>query len=74
KDVNTDVRRRRGSPLLIGIRSQYKLSTEQIPIQYYGESRNDHNKNFINKVDKSNALHSVNDRMAVEFYFASDAR
>ncbi|XP_027009250.2 glutamine--fructose-6-phosphate aminotransferase [isomerizing] 2 [Tachysurus fulvidraco] len=64
---------RRGSPLLIGIRSQYKLSTEQIPIQYYGESRNDHNKNFINKVDKSNALHSVDDGMAVEFYFASDA-
>ncbi|KAK2827073.1 hypothetical protein Q7C36_017999 [Tachysurus vachellii] len=64
---------RRGSPLLIGIRSQYKLSTEQIPIQYYGGSRNVQNKNFINKVDKSNALHSVNDRMAVEFYFASDA-
>lgn len=28
---------RRGSPLLIGIRSQFKLSTEQIPIQYNGE-------------------------------------
>uniref|UniRef100_A0A8B9HS23 glutamine--fructose-6-phosphate transaminase (isomerizing) n=1 Tax=Astyanax mexicanus TaxID=7994 RepID=A0A8B9HS23_ASTMX len=25
---------RRGSPLLIGVRSQYKLSTEQVPIQY----------------------------------------
>uniref|UniRef100_W5KJB6 glutamine--fructose-6-phosphate transaminase (isomerizing) n=1 Tax=Astyanax mexicanus TaxID=7994 RepID=W5KJB6_ASTMX len=30
-------------------------------------------KNYINRVDSSNALHSVNDRMAVEFYFASDA-
>uniref|UniRef100_A0A8C1RRS1 glutamine--fructose-6-phosphate transaminase (isomerizing) n=1 Tax=Cyprinus carpio TaxID=7962 RepID=A0A8C1RRS1_CYPCA len=25
---------RRGSPLLIGVRSQYELSTEQIPVQY----------------------------------------
>lgn len=25
---------RRGSPLLIGVRSKYKLSTEQIPILY----------------------------------------
>ncbi|KAK3524033.1 hypothetical protein QTP70_017547 [Hemibagrus guttatus] len=64
---------RRGSPLLIGIRSQYKLSTEQILIQYNGESKSVQNKNYINKVDDSNALHSVNDRMAVEFYFASDA-
>ncbi|MCJ8740644.1 hypothetical protein PDJAM_G00061310 [Pangasius djambal] len=63
---------RRGSPLLIGVRSKYKLSTEQIPIQY-NESRDIQNKNYINKVDSSNALHSVNDRMAVEFYFASDA-
>uniref|UniRef100_A0A8B9HWU4 glutamine--fructose-6-phosphate transaminase (isomerizing) n=1 Tax=Astyanax mexicanus TaxID=7994 RepID=A0A8B9HWU4_ASTMX len=51
---------RRGSPLLIGVRSQYKLSTEQVPIQY-------------NNSKYHNALHSVNDRMAVEFYFASDA-
>ncbi|XP_017347553.1 glutamine--fructose-6-phosphate aminotransferase [isomerizing] 2 [Ictalurus punctatus] len=64
---------RRGSPLLIGIRSQYKLSTEEITIQYNGDSRDVQSKNYINKVDNSNALHSVNDRMAVEFYFASDA-
>ncbi|KAI4873525.1 hypothetical protein NFI96_011356, partial [Prochilodus magdalenae] len=66
---------RRGSPLLIGVRSQYKLSTEQIPIQYNnGDSRRDvQNKNYINMVDNSHSLHSVNDRMAVEFYFASDA-
>lgn len=25
---------RRGSPLLIGVRSKYKLSTEQIPVLY----------------------------------------
>uniref|UniRef100_A0A3B1IPT1 glutamine--fructose-6-phosphate transaminase (isomerizing) n=1 Tax=Astyanax mexicanus TaxID=7994 RepID=A0A3B1IPT1_ASTMX len=66
---------RRGSPLLIGVRSQYKLSTEQVPIQYNNsDTRIDvQSKNYINRVDSSNALHSVNDRMAVEFYFASDA-
>uniref|UniRef100_A0A672LXB3 glutamine--fructose-6-phosphate transaminase (isomerizing) n=1 Tax=Sinocyclocheilus grahami TaxID=75366 RepID=A0A672LXB3_SINGR len=47
---------RRGSPLLIGVRSQYELSTEQIPVQY--------------NCSKSSSLH---DRLAVEFYFASDA-
>ncbi|XP_060792356.1 glutamine--fructose-6-phosphate aminotransferase [isomerizing] 2 [Neoarius graeffei] len=63
---------RRGSPLLIGVRSQYELSTEEIPIQYNGESKDVTSKNYING-DSSNALHSVHDRMAVEFYFASDA-
>ncbi|KAM9451704.1 glutamine--fructose-6-phosphate aminotransferase [isomerizing] 2 [Clarias gariepinus] len=63
---------RRGSPLLIGVRSQYKLSTEQIPIQY-NETKDVQNQNFINTLDSSNVLHSVNERMAVEFYFASDA-
>uniref|UniRef100_A0AAR2KDS3 glutamine--fructose-6-phosphate transaminase (isomerizing) n=1 Tax=Pygocentrus nattereri TaxID=42514 RepID=A0AAR2KDS3_PYGNA len=64
---------RRGSPLLIGVRCQYKLSTDQIPIQYNSGERDIQNKNYINRVDSSNALHSVHDRMAVEFYFASDA-
>uniref|UniRef100_A0AAR2JXL4 glutamine--fructose-6-phosphate transaminase (isomerizing) n=1 Tax=Pygocentrus nattereri TaxID=42514 RepID=A0AAR2JXL4_PYGNA len=63
---------RRGSPLLIGVRCQYKLSTDQIPIQY-NSGEDIQNKNYINRVDSSNALHSVHDRMAVEFYFASDA-
>ncbi|XP_067279923.1 glutamine--fructose-6-phosphate aminotransferase [isomerizing] 2 [Pseudorasbora parva] len=67
---------RRGSPLLIGVRSQYELSTEQIPVQYNsGDSRkkNEQEKNLLNQVDSINALHSVHDRLAVEFYFASDA-
>ncbi|XP_056301911.1 glutamine--fructose-6-phosphate aminotransferase [isomerizing] 2 [Danio aesculapii] len=66
---------RRGSPLLIGVRSQYELSTEQIPVQYNcGDSRRDeHEKNLHNGVGSSNALHSIDDRLAVEFYFASDA-
>ncbi|KAJ8387869.1 hypothetical protein AAFF_G00149040 [Aldrovandia affinis] len=66
---------RRGSPLLIGIRSKYELSTEQIPIQYnnghYKEGVKD--RNFRNRVDSSSALHSVSAGKAVEYYFASDA-
>ncbi|XP_057216922.1 glutamine--fructose-6-phosphate aminotransferase [isomerizing] 2 [Triplophysa rosa] len=67
---------RRGSPLLIGVRSQYELSTEQIPVQYNcGDSRNDEEKerNLRNRQGSLNALHSVHDGMAMEFYFASDA-
>ncbi|XP_016342623.1 glutamine--fructose-6-phosphate aminotransferase [isomerizing] 2-like [Sinocyclocheilus anshuiensis] len=66
---------RRGSPLLIGVRSQYELSTEQIPVQYNcSNSRTDEQeKNLLNRRGSTNALHSVHDRLAVEFYFASDA-
>ncbi|XP_065143593.1 glutamine--fructose-6-phosphate aminotransferase [isomerizing] 2 [Paramisgurnus dabryanus] len=67
---------RRGSPLLIGVRSQYELSTEQIPVQYNrGDSTKEaeEEKNFRNRQGSINALHSVHDGMAVEFYFASDA-
>uniref|UniRef100_A0A8C4XZH6 glutamine--fructose-6-phosphate transaminase (isomerizing) n=1 Tax=Gopherus evgoodei TaxID=1825980 RepID=A0A8C4XZH6_9SAUR len=52
---------RRGSPLLIGVRSKYKLSTEQIPILYR-----------TCKLDSSTCLHAIGDK-AVEFFFASDA-
>uniref|UniRef100_A0A8C8B4R3 glutamine--fructose-6-phosphate transaminase (isomerizing) n=1 Tax=Otus sunia TaxID=257818 RepID=A0A8C8B4R3_9STRI len=52
---------RRGSPLLIGVRSKYKLSTEQIPVLYR-----------TCKLDSSTCLHAVGDK-AVEFFFASDA-
>ncbi|XP_063059891.1 glutamine--fructose-6-phosphate aminotransferase [isomerizing] 2 [Engraulis encrasicolus] len=66
---------RRGSPLLIGVRSKYELSREQIPIQYNsGDFKAGVQKrNFRNRVDSSTSLHSVCDRKAVEFYFASDA-
>ncbi|KAG5844209.1 hypothetical protein ANANG_G00159800 [Anguilla anguilla] len=66
---------RRGSPLLIGVRSKYELSTEQIPIQYNNGHHNDgvQEKNFRNRVDSTGALHSVSAGKAVEYYFASDA-
>uniref|UniRef100_A0A673YD07 glutamine--fructose-6-phosphate transaminase (isomerizing) n=1 Tax=Salmo trutta TaxID=8032 RepID=A0A673YD07_SALTR len=73
---------RRGSPLLIGVRSKYELSAEHIPIQYNtGEATEPismfkegvQEKNSHNRPDISNAVNSVEDGKAVEYYFASDA-
>ncbi|XP_075889070.1 glutamine--fructose-6-phosphate aminotransferase [isomerizing] 2 [Nelusetta ayraudi] len=63
---------RRGSPLLIGVRSEHELLTDDIPIQYNSvhfkdgiQERNSHNR--------PDAINSVGDDRAVEYYFASDA-
>uniref|UniRef100_UPI0023EB773A glutamine--fructose-6-phosphate aminotransferase [isomerizing] 2 isoform X1 n=1 Tax=Agelaius phoeniceus TaxID=39638 RepID=UPI0023EB773A len=78
---------RRGSPLLIGVRSKYKLSTEQIPVLYrtcnlqleclislIGNIENVKNicNSQMKRLDSSTCLHAVGDK-AVEFFFASDA-
>uniref|UniRef100_A0A663MUD8 glutamine--fructose-6-phosphate transaminase (isomerizing) n=1 Tax=Athene cunicularia TaxID=194338 RepID=A0A663MUD8_ATHCN len=77
---------RRGSPLLIGVRSKYKLSTEQIPVLYRTCKLINqitlfltikiNVKNICNsrmkRLDSSTCLHAVGDK-AVEFFFASDA-
>ncbi|XP_074530209.1 glutamine--fructose-6-phosphate aminotransferase [isomerizing] 2 [Halichoeres trimaculatus] len=60
---------RRGSPLLIGVRSEQELLTENIPVQYNSV----HEKNSRNRSDSFNAINSVGDGSAVEYYFASDA-
>ncbi|XP_062249850.1 glutamine--fructose-6-phosphate aminotransferase [isomerizing] 2 [Platichthys flesus] len=66
---------RRGSPLLIGVRSEHELSTEDIPVQYNNgppkevvQERNSHNR-----PDCSDPIDSEGDVRAVEYYFASDA-
>ncbi|XP_005795370.1 glutamine--fructose-6-phosphate aminotransferase [isomerizing] 2-like [Xiphophorus maculatus] len=66
---------RRGSPLLIGVRSEHELPTEQIPVQYNsGHIKEDvHEKNSHNRTDSPNAINSNEDGRAVEYYFASDA-
>ncbi|XP_014900346.1 glutamine--fructose-6-phosphate aminotransferase [isomerizing] 2 [Poecilia latipinna] len=66
---------RRGSPLLIGVRSEHELPTEQIPVQYNsGHIKEDvEEKNSHNRTDSSNAINSNEDGRAVEYYFASDA-
>uniref|UniRef100_A0A3P9M6X7 glutamine--fructose-6-phosphate transaminase (isomerizing) n=1 Tax=Oryzias latipes TaxID=8090 RepID=A0A3P9M6X7_ORYLA len=64
---------RRGSPLLIGVRSEHELLTEQIPIQYNSGQFKEgvQEKNSHNRSDSS--INSVGDGRAVEYYFASDA-
>uniref|UniRef100_A0A3Q0SEV3 glutamine--fructose-6-phosphate transaminase (isomerizing) n=1 Tax=Amphilophus citrinellus TaxID=61819 RepID=A0A3Q0SEV3_AMPCI len=59
---------RRGSPLVIGVRSEHELPAEHIPVQYKIHEKNSHNRS-----DSSNAINSVGDGRAVEYYFASDA-
>ncbi|KAM9377022.1 glutamine--fructose-6-phosphate aminotransferase [isomerizing] 2 isoform 2-T2 [Pholidichthys leucotaenia] len=72
---NEAVCTRRGSPLLIGVRSEQELSTEHIPVQYNSGHLKEgiHEKNSHNKPDCSDALRPVGDDVAVEYYFASDA-
>ncbi|XP_078116890.1 glutamine--fructose-6-phosphate aminotransferase [isomerizing] 2 [Sander vitreus] len=62
---------RRGSPLLIGVRSEHELSTENIPIQY--NTARVQEKNSHNRPDCANDINSVGDGRTVEYYFASDA-
>ncbi|XP_046901694.1 glutamine--fructose-6-phosphate aminotransferase [isomerizing] 2-like isoform X2 [Hypomesus transpacificus] len=66
---------RRGSPLLIGVRSEFEQSTEPIPIQYNNGVIQDsvQDMNGHNRPDLPSALTSVGDNKAVEYYFASDA-
>lgn len=66
---------RRGSPLLIGVRCEHELLTENITIQYNGAHFKDglQEKNSHNRPDCSSAINSVGDGRAVEYYFASDA-
>uniref|UniRef100_A0A665VCQ5 glutamine--fructose-6-phosphate transaminase (isomerizing) n=1 Tax=Echeneis naucrates TaxID=173247 RepID=A0A665VCQ5_ECHNA len=63
---------RRGSPLLIGVRSEHELPTEEITVQCsFKQGLN--KKNSHNRPDCSNSIQSVEDGSAVEYYFASDA-
>ncbi|XP_029020440.1 glutamine--fructose-6-phosphate aminotransferase [isomerizing] 2 isoform X2 [Betta splendens] len=66
---------RRGSPLVIGVRSEHELSTEHIPVQYNSGHYKDgvQELNSHNRPDCSNSISSVGDGRAVEYYFASDA-
>ncbi|XP_022045209.1 glutamine--fructose-6-phosphate aminotransferase [isomerizing] 2 [Acanthochromis polyacanthus] len=66
---------RRGSPLLIGVRSEHELSTEHIPVQYNSGHFKEgvQEKNSHNRPNCSDAIKSVGNGKAVEYYFASDA-
>uniref|UniRef100_A0A672H5D5 glutamine--fructose-6-phosphate transaminase (isomerizing) n=1 Tax=Salarias fasciatus TaxID=181472 RepID=A0A672H5D5_SALFA len=59
---------RRGSPLLIGVRSDHKLSTDHIPVLY----RSCNCSFALPRTGQDTCLFPV-DEKAVEYYFASDA-
>ncbi|XP_066570531.1 glutamine--fructose-6-phosphate aminotransferase [isomerizing] 1 [Amia ocellicauda] len=63
---------RRGGPLLIGVRSDHKLSTDHIPILYRSAVKDKKGCSTIPRVDQDTCLFPV-DEKAVEYYFASDA-
>ncbi|XP_078405875.1 glutamine--fructose-6-phosphate aminotransferase [isomerizing] 2-like [Cetorhinus maximus] len=66
---------RRGSPLLIGVHSKCKLSTDQIPILYrtYKNNKNGGtSKAHQIETESLQRLHPTEEK-SVEFYFASDA-
>ncbi|XP_068616905.1 glutamine--fructose-6-phosphate aminotransferase [isomerizing] 1 [Brachionichthys hirsutus] len=63
---------RRGSPLLMGVRSDYKLSTDHIPILYRSTCKEKKGCSALPRVDQDTCLFPV-DEKAVEYYFASDA-
>uniref|UniRef100_A0A8C2ZUI1 glutamine--fructose-6-phosphate transaminase (isomerizing) n=1 Tax=Cyclopterus lumpus TaxID=8103 RepID=A0A8C2ZUI1_CYCLU len=71
----------RGSPLLIGVRSELELTADNIPIQYNGSEPCSCLSNFKDGVEQKNshnrpdssAINSVGDGRPVEYYFASDA-
>ncbi|XP_039571632.1 glutamine--fructose-6-phosphate aminotransferase [isomerizing] 1 [Passer montanus] len=62
---------RRGSPLLIGVRSEHKLSTDHIPI-LYRTGKDKKGSCNLSRVDSTTCLFPVEEK-AVEYYFASDA-
>uniref|UniRef100_A0A8D2MLF3 glutamine--fructose-6-phosphate transaminase (isomerizing) n=1 Tax=Zonotrichia albicollis TaxID=44394 RepID=A0A8D2MLF3_ZONAL len=67
---------RRGSPLLIGVRSEHKLSTDHIPILYRTAccllGKDKKGSCNLSRVDSTTCLFPVEEK-AVEYYFASDA-
>lgn len=62
---------RRGSPLLMGVRSEHKLSSDHIPILYRSGLEKKGGCS-ITRVDSTTCLFPVEEK-AVEYYFASDA-
>ncbi|KAG8440903.1 hypothetical protein GDO86_006582 [Hymenochirus boettgeri] len=62
---------RRGSPLLIGVRSEYKLSTDHIPV-LYRSGMDKKGSCSLPRVDSTTCLFPEEEK-AVEYYFASDA-
>uniref|UniRef100_A0A8C8DQ53 glutamine--fructose-6-phosphate transaminase (isomerizing) n=1 Tax=Oryzias sinensis TaxID=183150 RepID=A0A8C8DQ53_9TELE len=63
---------RRGGPLLMGVRSDHKLSSDHIPVLYRSSGKDKKSCNSIPRTDQDTCLFPV-DEKAVEYFFASDA-
>ncbi|KAM9744155.1 glutamine--fructose-6-phosphate aminotransferase [isomerizing] 1 [Menidia menidia] len=63
---------RRGSPLLMGVRSDHKLSSDHIPVLYRSSGKDKKSCGALPRTDQDTCLFPV-DEKAVEYYFASDA-
>uniref|UniRef100_A0A8D3A1H0 glutamine--fructose-6-phosphate transaminase (isomerizing) n=1 Tax=Scophthalmus maximus TaxID=52904 RepID=A0A8D3A1H0_SCOMX len=63
---------RRGSPLLIGVRSDHKLSSDHIPVLYRSSTKDKKSCSGLPRTDQDTCLFPVEEK-AVEYYFASDA-
>ncbi|KAK3090657.1 hypothetical protein FSP39_013430 [Pinctada imbricata] len=63
---------RRGSPLLIGVRSKTKLSTDSIPILYSKDQRGYLGSSFRHS-QSTTEFHPIGPNKEVEYFFASDA-
>ncbi|XP_011446661.1 glutamine--fructose-6-phosphate aminotransferase [isomerizing] 1 isoform X8 [Magallana gigas] len=62
---------RRGSPLVIGVKSKAKLSTDHIPILYSKDHRGLMNP-ALHHTDSTTEFHPIGNK-EVEYFFASDA-
>ncbi|XP_043938962.1 glutamine--fructose-6-phosphate aminotransferase [isomerizing] 1 [Protopterus annectens] len=63
---------RRGGPVLIGVRSEHKLSTDHIPVLYRTAKDKKGSCTTLARVDSTTCLFPVEEK-SVEYYFASDA-
>lgn len=69
---------RRGSPLLIGIKSQFPLKTDRLPVVYSSDSPSEVEPEAVDSMFATMNGHSwsslvTNKESPIEFYFASDA-
>eukprot|EP00794_Sanderia_malayensis_P016879 gene16879-18584_t len=73
---NQCVATRKGSPLLIGVKSSKPITVDQIPVTYKGpgkQSTEDQPKQSILEEKASFTQFSAADNASMEYYFASDA-
>ncbi|XP_054707585.1 glutamine--fructose-6-phosphate aminotransferase [isomerizing] 2-like isoform X3 [Uloborus diversus] len=82
KYPNECVATRRGSPLLVGFKSQTTLTTDYIPVLYSKDLRAHQSRPLpistvqaqgIHRSDSTTEFHPVGDTKEVEYFFASDA-